>query len=489
MKKVFSILVAGAMVALMATSCKGKNEPTPTPTPDPLPESFPRVSLIEEFTGMTCGYCPDGMKWIHEYMTGHESQFVLVLHHVGYQNDQLTATGSSKVISAVAGSSTYAPSMSINRQKLGSIKKYDSPYSLEGFTKYPEATTYASVNITRNYDAATRQLNITVDGQVVDTTKSYLELTVLIKESGIVLAQSDYNNTFEGWSEFNHCNAVRTFVTAPLGDSAIINNHKYSNTYSVTMNNKWDAEKCMIVAYLSETTKHAPIVQAAELPVVEGTTGGADEIAEGITAVPVSATYPEPATGGPSDVTGTDTITMTVANAYYQNYADYGFTYWTLQTYNTTTYTLSEYGSSYSFLPFAQIMFFTEAGMTALPTDTMVFNDDQEAGTAWAGTRDDEAFQIYGSQFYLLEKNYFTQGYLVPGKQWLINTGSMQISPNSLLVSATSLNGSPIILKFTGNIPVQKSSAPARLASKNDIKYNWCTKECAEGTYGKRINR
>lgn len=492
MRKLLPILMVGALLTTFA-SCRpaGTDEPTdPIKQNDSLPESYHRKSLIEEFTGMTCGYCPDGMKHLHNYMHGHENDFVLVLHHVGYESDQLTAVGSSKVISAVAGSSTYAPSMSINRQKLGRISKYASPYDLENYTNYPDTKTYACIELSSTYDAGSKELTVVVNGVVLDSTKTDLELTVLVKESGIHGAQADYNNTYEGWSDFIHCDAVRTFLTNPLGDAIIINNKRYTDTLTTTLKSAWKAENCMVVAYLTETNKHAPVIQAEQIPIVEGTQGGADIQYGGVTRVPVSETYPEPSNGqGPLEIMNTDTVVLTVAQAQYRPYTDYQFNVWYLSGYSSSTYTIAGY-NGYTFLPYVDIMLFTAMDVITLPVGTYSFNTQQTIGTAFAGYRDDEVYDIGGSELYLTEKNYFMQGYLVPGAEWLINTGTLEITENGFRVVGNTYCGKPIAIKYNGNISVSRAQAPARSPfAKYDAQDDRSAYQCTEGTYGKRIVR
>ena len=75
--------LAGLVLSLAFTACKKndpKQEPTdPTPQvnpadttqptpPDTIPASFPKKHLIEEFTGQTCGYCPEGMNSISDFI-------------------------------------------------------------------------------------------------------------------------------------------------------------------------------------------------------------------------------------------------------------------------------------------------------------------------------------------------------------------------------------------------------------------------------------
>ena len=471
---VFSIQILAVLTAVCFTACEPNTPVGPDPEPqDSIPASFPKKQLIEEFTGQDCGYCPYGMDCIHEFI-GNDTNFVLILHHYGYQKDNFSVSGSQTITSTLKVDG--APSMAINRSKT----KYGTqsttvfhPGYLENVSKAQFATeTYASINISNTYDAASRALTVHVDGIIAKDDAPELQLTVLVKESGMVDYQQDYYYTFEGWQEFRHTNAVRAFLTAAKGDVIEVADHRYSAEYTVTLKSKWVPENCMVVAFLSEAFK--PVVQAEQRPVVDGTQGGADLSHGGITAVPVTDYYPEPGEHtAPSDFSEMRSEPMKAAQAKYSTYTNYGFNYWQIAAVNSDE--VISVGNTSS-IRYATIHLFTEISQTTLPTGTYELNTSMSPGTAWAGYRDDANFEIGGSMFYFTNQSYYNQGYLVPTAQWLIADGELMITESGWSISGHARNGASINL--VGSTPIVnkgKASAPIKLPQQAPQQFEYCT--------------
>ena len=416
----------------------------------PVLDAYPKKHLIEEFTGQTCGYCPYGMNSIHEFMA-QDTNWVLILHHYGYQEDNFSVDGSKTIMNKLKVDG--APSASIDRAK--TKYKDDDGITRNAVVFHPgyletversqfATTTYASVVINNQYDAATRELKVQVVGAVATNDHPDLYLTVLIKESGMIDSQADYYYSFKGWKEFRHTNAVRAFLTDAEGDRVTIRGQRYSADYTITLDEKWVPENCMVVAFLSEAFQ--PVVQAEQRPVVEGTKGGADINFGGITPVPVTDYYPEPsATKAPSDYSGQAVDTMTVLQTDGTNYPSDGFKFWNIMTYNPTY--VFRVGSTRC-VPFAYLYLFTELNADTIPYGTYELTNTYQPGTAYAGYRDDEAQQIGGSILYYVSKSYLDQGYLDPKAQWLIVEGNLTVSENGLELIGHSRNGSDIHIVY-----------------------------------------
>ncbi len=264
-----------------------------------VPSSFPRKYLIEHFTGEDCGYCPYGMFSILEYTQTTSTPCIWVSHHYGFANDEYTIPENAKIGAACGVQG--APSMAMNRTKMqGATIAFHPGYLVEeGFPELIETKcateAEASVVIDHTYDAATRELNVTVSGQVANTTVTEYLLTVLVKENGLIGKQSDYNEySFKagGYKEFVHPRVVRDVLCSDaLGDKVAVENQAYSKSYTFTLPEAWVAENCGIVAYITPTTKK-PIINAEETPLVAGTTGGEEYVPFGVTQVsaPTNAT-------------------------------------------------------------------------------------------------------------------------------------------------------------------------------------------------------
>ena len=459
MKQIQFTLVA--FVALLAFTACEPNKPA-------VPTSFPKKHLIEEFTGQTCGYCPMGMDYIHSFVN-QDTSFITILHHYGYSPDHFSVSGSAKITSALGVKG--APNMAIDRTPVtlrnpsgaSQTALVFHPGNLEYLSRDQlETTTYASIVLTNSYEPDTRQLTVRVKGQVLKDEVSNLKLTVLVKESGMIDTQADYYNTFEGWQEFRHVNAVREFLSDPNGDALTVSNGQYNDVFSLQLKNDWKPENCMVVAFLSEDFK--PVVQAAQSPVVSGSKGGADIVHGGITPVPVPDYYPEVnATSGPRDYSSNEAESLAVSYAMYEDYPSYGFRYWQLQAYSPNANIMVNRTGS---VPFAEIYLFTDINDPTdnIPTGTYPLALTLEPGTVWAGYRDDEHFEVGGSQFLFTNKAYLAQGYLQPVASWLIADGTMTITESGWTLSGHARNGAPIELR--GTTPIQNggkaSSAPKR---------------------------
>lgn len=483
MKKIFSIFMATALIATMITSCKpDQDAPQDPQTPTDQPTTpggydntvtleFPMKHVIEEFTGQTCGYCPSGMDYTFDFVKN-RTDMAVIMHHAGYEPDNLTIDASKKIASKF--NVNGAPSVCVDRIKAkagGETKLIFHPANLTSFKTELATTTYGKIEITRSYNASTRELAIDITGEFAKPDVDHLMLSVLVKESGIIAKQADYYGTYEGWAKFCHVDAPRVWLTAALGDTVYRNcNNYYQAHFTTTLKDAWNADNCMIMAMLYENNK--TLVNAEWTPVVEGTQGGADIQHGGVEAVPVSDAYPEPENGyGPADYMGTDTIQLIAGQMFYSSYSNFGgMTLWTLYLMNANTSVTV--GGSAS-VPFANIQFIFPSSVTsAIPDGTYVFSNidiengsaDQVMNKAWAGVRDDSRFSIEGSKFMLTNKNYFNQGYLVPSAQWLISAGStITINGNNIELNGVARNGKPINATFTGTITNYGRQLPRRM--------------------------
>ena len=275
MKKIFTVLVL--LCATLVASAQD------------VPSSFPRKYLIEHFTGDQCGYCPYGMYSIVEYTQQTSTPCIWVSHHYGFNTDEYTISESAKIASASGVSG--APNMAMNRTKvMGTSIAFHPGYLVEDgmaetIASKCETTAEASVVIEHTYNAETRQLDVTVSGQVANTTTTEYLLTVLIKENGLIGKQADYYWSWKtaGYKEFMHPCVVRDLLTvSQLGDTVKVENQAYSKTFTYTVSEKWVAENCNVVAYITPLAKK-PVINAEETALVAGTTGGAEYLPFGIT--------------------------------------------------------------------------------------------------------------------------------------------------------------------------------------------------------------
>ncbi|MDY2943254.1 MAG: Omp28-related outer membrane protein [Paludibacteraceae bacterium] len=252
-----------------------------------IPTSFPRKVLLEQFTGQTCGNCPAGYMAINQAIYQNPDKYIWIAHHWGYKQDEYTIS-ESKNITNIIDSYMGAPQVCLNRnyQKINGVKQrhYHPNALVDGtLTMLDADTAVLSVVIEREYTPATRELQITVHGQVADASISSINLSTLIKENSIAGEQVDYNFAWNGnWKEYLHMATIRDFYCSKaIGDEIAVTNQTYSKTYTVIVDSAWVDEHCTIVAFATKTDGRE-VYNAAETPLVEGTDGGNNDKAYGI---------------------------------------------------------------------------------------------------------------------------------------------------------------------------------------------------------------
>ena len=439
-------LLFAALTAIMLCACNpgGNGE-----KPDPVGTTYPRVQLIEHFTGQNCGYCPYGMLLIQEVYGANPDGYVWISNHT-YGTDDYTI-GGSKTIAKKMGASS-APAISINRVMHDKAYNYHPYYIAEYMAK--EATTASSiVNISRTYDAQTKELKVTVSGKTSEAGMDSVLVTLAITESGLVGPQSDNFYSWRGWKKFTHTHAVRAYVSAALGDAVKMKNRTFSKEYTTTLQDNWVAENCEIVAWITKGDSWHPVLNAAKLPVVEGTKGGEDILFGGVEEYPVPETYPE--SGAPCTNISLKKVEGGISKSEGQTYA-----YLEISNPDTTVGT----SSGIKLYPYTVLYLLLPAGATTIPAGTYNFADHQSAqtGDAIAGFRNDVEHEVEGSILMYVGKY---QGELIYTQQWMFAGGSVTVTETGLTIDATTKNGSPFHAEYTGTLQVgQAYGAPARIA-------------------------
>ena len=441
------------------SSGNGDNEtPNEDTTTIVVPPSFPKKHLIEHFTGEACGYCPYGMDFVQEYLK-EKTDFIWVSHHAGYADDQYTIAG-NKTLAKKLGV-TGAPMVVLDRTKQKYVDESTRrqttslvfhPAYLSALLTELEDSTYASVAIEHTFDVATRNLNIVVNGLVADTTISELLLTVLIKENNLIGTQADYVNSWDGWTEFRHNKVVRTFITAPLGDKITVEKQQYADTLTITLDEAWNADNCVIVAYITPSTNQ-PIINAEQASVVANTTGGEEFLCEGITMKEVPASFPEE--GAP--------VTDVVFNQIYTEAGTLqnGVPYLGVQLLSTTTVTYQGYKE----YPLAILYLI---GYSKLTAGTYPLEYTFKANTAVSGEKFEEEFALDGSMLYYA---YSDGQYLYPDAQWLLHEGTITVGTNgSIVIKATTLNGSPFKGTYGKSTAIESVESASKVTSQKEIR-------------------
>lgn len=116
---------------------------------------------------------------------------------------------------------------------------------------------FATVEITPEYDAASRSLNIEVTGDLIEEAKALMGnnavLTVMLTENNVTAAQiiTDKTGRNKTNTSYVHNHVLRKFVSAVDGDAIDLSGNTYKKNYSITLPSNLNAENVEIVAIVS----------------------------------------------------------------------------------------------------------------------------------------------------------------------------------------------------------------------------------------------
>lgn len=217
-----------------------------------------RKVLIEEFTGQGCMNCPRGKSIIEEALKGEEN-VILICHHIGYGEDELTAPGSNALTFFYNAPSTYAPGIMFDRYQtpggsapVGYIG--DVPTVRDRLKNARNEAARAIIEISQKLESD-RKLSADIKVQKVEGTSigSNPVLTALLVEDGIIGYQAPNYNDYE------HNEAVRLFLTAPLGDRITLSaDAPETYSYTIDIPKGHDLTKMRLVAFVSNFDAEDP---------------------------------------------------------------------------------------------------------------------------------------------------------------------------------------------------------------------------------------
>ena len=386
--------------AVISASVSGCSKAQCTVSVKEVPLTLPRKHLIEHFTSDQCMYCPAGMYGIVDYLETATTPTIWVSHHAGFGTDQYTIDESQDLVNALGVNG--APSMALNRTKQ-EVGEVFHPGYLPDITIADATVTAMSVKIAHTYDASSRKMNVTVSGESSFATDAEFLLSVLVKENRLVGKQADYYYALgqNSWKEFMHTRVVRDMLTKATGDTIELVNQAYSKTWSYTIPEKWVAENCCVVAYITPVGKK-PVINAEQVVLVEGTTGGEEYLPYGITE----------SKGPVKDITF---HAVEVSRIEEENLLE-------VMLVSNTKVSTFLYGNAQ---PVVTIYVHTDA--TTLSAGTYPVKEDGSKGCIQAGYRIDERTSFGGSLLVYAVSDYLAMGQIAPAHIWRMQGGEMVV--------------------------------------------------------------
>lgn len=230
------------------------------------PEIARRV-LVQEFTGQGCINCPAGAAIVHSLQEQNPGSIIAVNLHP--ENTQYTRPiGGLRLTSPLATVyfQSYSPSALPAAVIDGSSAITNTSLWTDAILSALGMESAADLELTSEYDEATRQLTVTYKAEFNKVFATPLSINIWITEDGIVGPQYSGSSIVR---DYVHNHVLRTSLTGDWGEKIgdkFIPDEVYTDSFTITLSDAWNAENCNIVGFLQ--TPSRSVEQSAEISLV-----------------------------------------------------------------------------------------------------------------------------------------------------------------------------------------------------------------------------
>lgn len=259
--------------------------------------------VIEEFSGIYCGFCPDGALKVEAILDKYPDQAVTVSIHSsntysqpqngsGHPDFRTVYGGGLQSLSGLAG----FPAGMINRRVFSGMSQQGSSLAMSRNFWMSAADQLIAENeqspvnigLRSTWNDATRELTIEAEVYYTATESSQDRLHIHLKENSIVGYQSN------GGSNYTHNHVLRDVPTGFTGEliSVTTEGTLFTKTYTVDVPANWNIDNCRLVGFVTKVTKDNTHT-GVQIPARNGATA-----IEDITPADISiSVYPNPTQG------------------------------------------------------------------------------------------------------------------------------------------------------------------------------------------------
>ena len=253
MKRFFIPIISLCLIAFTFTSCDPK-EPEPEPEPEPKEEVFVsktpenRNILLEEFTGVNCGYCPDGHRISDQLHATYGDKFLAINIHAGDNSGGYFNTPEGTALNSAFKISSY-PSGVISRELVNTGTKVVFGISRSSWgdiaSQIMAKPSYVNVAAKSTIDSASRKLTCEVQAYFTDSSPVAAGLNfinIAIVQNNIWAKQSGATNFYPemydaATQKYRHNHMLRTLITGVDGEAMPENKKEtlYKKTFTYTI--------------------------------------------------------------------------------------------------------------------------------------------------------------------------------------------------------------------------------------------------------------
>ena len=234
-----------------------------------------RTALLEDFTGVNCGYCPEGHAIAHDLAEAHPAEVVVVGVHAGFF---AVPSGSQPDFRTTEGT-MINDHFGVNSYPAGIVDRYSFADGIvqgrgawEGMVnEVLDLPSPVNLGMESTFNNGAQQLDITVELYYTDDSPGGNDhIHVLVKEDHLIGWQTDYGNGNQ--PNYDHTEVLRAYATPVWGDEVTTTSMGTSvvRTYSIAVDPDWTLANLEVVAFVGEY--QGQVYQAREVIADGGTT-------------------------------------------------------------------------------------------------------------------------------------------------------------------------------------------------------------------------
>jgi hypothetical protein len=234
-----------------------------------------RTALLEEFTGIHCGYCPEGHAIAASLEATLKDRFVTIGVHAGgyavpaagepdFRTDDGTAIDAQFTVSGY-------PAATVNRHLVDGADDLGRGLWEGAVNDILTMPSPVNVGVESSFNETTRELTIHAVAYYTAASASGNDyLSVALKEDHIIGYQADYTNGTH--TDYDHVAVLRDHITETWGEDvgSPAAGETVERTYTYTVPEEWVIGNCKVVAFIGEYQEE--VYQAREVAAVSGTT-------------------------------------------------------------------------------------------------------------------------------------------------------------------------------------------------------------------------
>lgn len=290
MEKVFKIIFYLLFISAFV-ACDYVDQPlantqtgsTPTPTNPEEPDSVVKKILIEDFTGHTCGNCPEAAKTAKQLQDLYGEKIIIVGVHSGYFAKPSTTAGLKyktdfRTIASEAYNDLWKndvagnPNGFVNRSMAINNNIIIQPTSWsQAIELLKDTLPDVKIDLDIVYDSSSRSLKTIAKSIALNDLSKKYNLVLYLVEDNIEDWQKDYSmpSGQQDVENYLHRHVLRDNINGTWGEEIIASSLAAGDSIVKTYNNylinsAWKADDCSVVAYIYDVDTYE-IIQVEEV--------------------------------------------------------------------------------------------------------------------------------------------------------------------------------------------------------------------------------